>query len=87
MWVSEVIDHGFIHSIYTYDPNGIGVEFSYLCKTSDTDIRKTPLFTDKCPCNAAREGAEPNRKAWPKVKDPTKEEERKIYPGDFFFME
>lgn len=26
--VSDVIDHGFLHSIYTFDPNGIPVEFS-----------------------------------------------------------
>lgn len=87
IWVSEVIDHGFIHSIYTYDPNGIAVEFSCLCKTSGIDIRKTPLFTDKCCCEAAQEGPEPNPAAWPAVQNPTKEEERRIYPGDFFFME
>ncbi|MDH4012260.1 MAG: VOC family protein, partial [Desulfobacterales bacterium] len=28
IWVSEVIDHGFIHSIYTFDPNNIPIEFS-----------------------------------------------------------
>ena len=27
-WVSEVIDHGFIHSIYAFDPNNIPIEFS-----------------------------------------------------------
>lgn len=27
-WVSEMIDHGFIHSIYAFDPNGIPIEFS-----------------------------------------------------------
>jgi catechol 2,3-dioxygenase-like lactoylglutathione lyase family enzyme len=27
--VSDVIDHGFIHSIYAHDPNGIPVEFSH----------------------------------------------------------
>jgi len=26
--VSDVIDHGFIHSIYSFDPNGIPIEFS-----------------------------------------------------------
>ena len=24
-WVSEIIDHGFIHSIYTFDPNQIPI--------------------------------------------------------------
>ncbi|MGD8563642.1 MAG: VOC family protein, partial [Desulfarculaceae bacterium] len=27
--VSDVIDHGFIYSIYAFDPNGIPIEFSY----------------------------------------------------------
>jgi len=27
-WVSEVINHGFIHSIYSFDPNNIPIEFS-----------------------------------------------------------
>lgn len=27
--VSDVIDHGFIHSIYTFDPNGIPLEFTW----------------------------------------------------------
>lgn len=27
-YVSEGVDHGFIHSIYSFDPNGIPVEFS-----------------------------------------------------------
>jgi len=26
--VSDVIDHGFIHSIYSFDPNGLPIEFS-----------------------------------------------------------
>ena len=28
IWVSEVVDHGFIHSIYAFDPNRIPIEFS-----------------------------------------------------------
>jgi catechol 2,3-dioxygenase-like lactoylglutathione lyase family enzyme len=28
IWVSEVIDNGFIHSIFTFDPNGISLEFT-----------------------------------------------------------
>ncbi len=34
-WVSEVIDHGFIHSIYSFDPNGIPIEFSYSVRGVD----------------------------------------------------
>jgi catechol 2,3-dioxygenase-like lactoylglutathione lyase family enzyme len=85
IWVSEVIDHEFIRSIYTYDPNGIAVEFS--CKAVDVDIREKPVFTDKAPSVITKEGSEPNPAAWPEVKDPTKEEEKKIYKGDFFFTD
>lgn len=28
-WVSERIDHGFIHSLYSYDPHGIPIEFNH----------------------------------------------------------
>jgi catechol 2,3-dioxygenase-like lactoylglutathione lyase family enzyme len=85
IWVSEVIDHGFVHSIYTFDPNGIPVEFSILCGACN--IRDNPVFTDKCPCEATGEGPEPNPNAWPCVKNPTKKEEQKVYEGDFFFLE
>ena len=57
IWVSEVIDHGFIHSIYAYDPNGIPVEFSY--HVTGTDVRKSPLMADRAPTPAAKEGSEP----------------------------
>lgn len=82
VWVSEVLDHGFIHSIYTFDPNGIPVEFS----SNVGDVRKKPIFSDKSPSDITKEGPEPNLKAWPAVKNPTKKEEQKVYPGDFFFM-
>ena len=39
MWVSEVIDHGFIHSIYAFDPNNIPIEFS--APVAQVDIRGT----------------------------------------------
>ena len=35
---SDVIDHGFIHSIYAFDPNGIPIEFSH--NVEGLDIRK-----------------------------------------------
>lgn len=46
-WVSKVNDHGFIRSIYTYDPNNIPVEFCVEIKGKD--IRKNPLITDPNP--------------------------------------
>jgi catechol 2,3-dioxygenase-like lactoylglutathione lyase family enzyme len=79
IWVSEVIDHGFIHSIYSYDPNGIPVEFSY--HVSGTDVRDEPLMADREPTPAAREGSEPQYGKWPRVDKPTPKTERKVYPG------
>ena len=79
IWVSEVIDHGFIHSIYTYDPNGIPVEFSYY--VPGTDIRTGPLMADREPTALAQQGPEPQDGAWPTVGQRTPREERRTYPG------
>ena len=77
--VSDMIDHGFIHSIYAYDPNGIPIEFSH--NKEGIDIRKTPQMKDRVPSKATLEGAEPQKDVWPKVKRPTPQSERVVYPG------
>jgi catechol 2,3-dioxygenase-like lactoylglutathione lyase family enzyme len=79
VWVSEVIDHGFIHSIYSFDPNGIPVEFSY--EVPGTDVRRSPLMADREPVALAQEGPEPRFSRWPEVTNPTPRMDRKIYPG------
>ena len=79
-WVSEVIDHGFIHSIYSFDPNGIPIEFSWNVK--EVDVRKDPFMSDPEPAKTALEGAEARPDAWPAVEKPTPVDKRKIYPGD-----
>ena len=79
-WVSEPIDHGFIHSIYSFDPNGIPIEFSLNVKA--VDIRKSPRMVDSAPSAVTREGPEPQPEHWPKVTEPTPPEERKVYPGE-----
>lgn len=79
IWVSEVIDHGFIHSIYSYDPNGIPVEFS--CHVAGTDVRNEPLMADRDRSPIAQEGPEPQCGKWPAVEKTTPKNERKIYPG------
>jgi len=79
IWVSEVIDHGFIHSIYTFDPNGIAVEFSW--SVPDRDVRARPVMADSSPSSAAREGAEPQLGHWPRVTQSTLPEDRRVYPG------
>ncbi len=79
IWVSEVIDHGFIHSIYAFDPNGIPIEFSH--NVEGTDLRKNPVMLDRTPTATAHEGAEPRQGIWPEVSRPTPKNERAVYPG------
>jgi catechol 2,3-dioxygenase-like lactoylglutathione lyase family enzyme len=78
-WVSEVIDHGFFHSIYTFDPNGIPIEFSH--DVEGIDVRKNPVMEDRVPTAAAREGAGPHPGIWPAVSRPTPMNEWIVYPG------
>ncbi len=80
MWVSEVIDHGFIHSLYAFDPNNIPIEFS--SPVPGVDIRKTPKMKDKHPCDTALEGPDPQSGHWP---DPIKKiprDDRIVFPGE-----
>ena len=77
--VSGVIDHGFIRSIYTWDPNGVPVEFS--ARTPEVDVRGNPAMCDKQPTTTAQEGADPQPGHWPEVKEPTAGEDRRVYPG------
>ena len=77
--VSDVIDHGFIHSIYSYDPNNIPVEFSHNVK--GIDIRKHPQMGDIQPTKAALEGAEPQTGKWPVAAGHIPVEEKIVYQG------
>jgi catechol 2,3-dioxygenase-like lactoylglutathione lyase family enzyme len=79
-WVSEVIDHGFIHSIYTFDPNQIPIEFSW--PVPDVDLRKQPKMMDRYPGSAALEGPAPQPGKWPVVARPTPGDERMVFPGE-----
>jgi catechol 2,3-dioxygenase-like lactoylglutathione lyase family enzyme len=79
-WVSEVIDHGFIHSVYTFDPNRIPIEFS--CPVSAVDLRKSPKMLDRHAGPIAREGPEPRPEAWPPVTRATPADQRMVFPGE-----
>lgn len=79
-WCSEVVDHGFIHSIYAFDPNNIAIEFS--APVPDVDLRATPVMADHDPTTEARKGPEPQPSAWPAVTRPTAEDERAVYDGE-----
>jgi catechol 2,3-dioxygenase-like lactoylglutathione lyase family enzyme len=80
VWVSEVINHGFIHSIYSFDPNNIPIEFS--APVPGVNIRKDPKMGDKRPSAVAQEGPEPQPGHWPEVIKATPHEERMVYPGE-----
>ena len=77
--VSDVIDHGFIHSIYAHDPNGIPIEFSHNVGT--VNIRKDPQMRDRAPSQITSEGSEPQSGIWPEVARPTPQSKRIVYPG------
>lgn len=79
-WCSEVVDHGFIHSVYAFDPNNIAIEFS--APVPGVDIRATPVMVDTEPSPEARKGPEPQPGVWPVIEAPTPESEREVYEGE-----
>jgi len=80
IWVSEVIDHGFIHSIYSFDPNHIPIEFS--APVEAVDLRRHPRMLDQNPPPEALEGPDPHAGQWPGPAALTPIQERRIYPGE-----
>jgi len=76
---SEVIDHGFIKSIHTFDPNGIPVEFSV--DVEGVDVRSEPRMADREPTQLAAEGTEPQPGRWPEPDEKPPAGERRVYPG------
>ena len=76
---SDMIDHGFIHSVYAFDPNGIPIEFSY--EVEGIDIHKAPVMADPAPPLSATEGSEPQTDKWPTVGAPTSPSARLVRAG------
>ncbi len=66
-WVSDIMDHGIIYSIYSFDPNGIPIEFSV--PVQDADLGLYPTLVDTAPPPAALEGPQPISTFWPKGMD------------------
>lgn len=79
-WCSELVDHGFIHSLYSFDPNGLPVEFS--APVAEVDVRRNPRMTDTSPTAAAHEGPEPRNDYWPAPAPATPVAQRRVYPGE-----
>ncbi|WP_291319380.1 VOC family protein [Desulfonatronospira sp.] len=80
IWVSEILDHGFIYSLYSFDPNNIPIEFSWA--NPEFDLRRNPRMQDSHPVSEALKGPERVSGVWPEVNEPTSSQERKIYPGE-----
>ena len=80
IWVSEAIDHGFIHSIYSFDPNRIPIEFS--APVAEVDLRKHPQLRDRQTHPFAKEGADPQKGHWPEPVHSVQPADRIIYPGE-----
>ena len=78
-WASEVLDHGFILSLYSFDPNNIAIEFSW--PQPGTDLRAKPHMVDRDPPASGREGPDPVPGRWPEP-DPAPPGERRAYPGE-----
>lgn len=79
-WVSEVMDLGFILSLYSFDPNGIAIEFSW--PKPGVDLHKTPALVGDKPAAVALEGSEPKSGHWPRPTKPTAPEDKVTYPGE-----
>jgi catechol 2,3-dioxygenase-like lactoylglutathione lyase family enzyme len=75
--VMGAVDHGFIWSIYFYDPNNIPLEISW----QNLEVVKPPVLADAAPAQTALEGSEPQPGHWPEVTHPTPPEQWRAYPG------
>ena len=80
MWVSEIIDHGFIHSLYAFDPNNIPIEFS--APVRQVHLGKFPKMLDRHPTQTAMEGADPISGRWPEPVKDIPETDKVVYPGE-----
>ncbi len=80
-WVSDLIDHGIIHSIYSFDPNGIAIEFS--SPVEGIDLGVVPTLVDSSPAPAALEGPEPVAGVWPEPSgESVPDADCRLYPGE-----
>ncbi len=80
MPVSNIIDHGFIYSIYSYDPNAIPIEFTY--SKESINIRENPVMGDPNPSGITLEGNVPQNNMWPTPEYSYNEEDHPIIKGE-----
>ena len=68
--ITEVVDHGIMHSVYFHDPNGIALEASWWVtdptgRTADYEDRE--IFADPDPVPAVLELKRGTLESWPKT--------------------
>lgn len=78
-WVSEAVDHGFFHSVYSFDPNGLPIEFTWNCPARD--VRREPALAGPGSSPAILDGPDPVPGRWPEPLKSTPPEGRVLYPG------
>jgi len=78
-FVSNVMDHGFVKAFYTFDPNGIPIEFCV--ENEELDVRGRPRVLDEDPPETVREGLDPDPKRWPRPDKPSDPDDRIVLPG------
>lgn len=76
--VTDIIDHGFLNSIYTFDPNGIPLEFS--CLVDEVDLDESPVFVDRYPGESIKAGLKPDYSRWPECSEDD-DEDRLVIEG------
>jgi CBS domain-containing protein/catechol 2,3-dioxygenase-like lactoylglutathione lyase family enzyme len=76
---TDVIDHGCFLSIYSYDPNGIPIEFS--CDVPGHDLFWKPVMQDLANTSDFLTEPNPVPGQWP-CPDPIPEEDRIVVPGE-----
>ncbi len=77
--VTDAVDHGLLTSLYTFDPNGLPLEFTV--PEPGVDVRQHPTFAEADPSLAACEGCSPRPGHWPDP-DPIPEHLRQPVPGE-----
>ena len=63
--VSDLVDNEFFTSLYSFDPNGIPIEFS-----THLPVNIEPILRDASPSEVALEGPDPVPGKWPGPKTP-----------------
>ena len=76
--VHGAVDHGFIWSVYFFDPNNIPLEASWEC----LELISAPAIEDDVTLKVALEGAEPQLGFWPEVTCPTLDSEMTASSGN-----